>query len=157
MNTNTVGQAIRLDKDFGIMIFTSNTWIYDTQEWEEEPSEFLSDEQPYVTCNRYAQVTTAQKLGPALTLDELHKIFVFLSQRDGSRVCFPVPFFTWTGDKQLLWTTHIITPKGLVVEGSFHYSNLTDNHAEDWTAILIWLLEEGHVSAEQVNDILKGE
>lgn len=78
--------------------------------------------------------------GPALTLDDLHNIL----NKVGA-----FPFISNDNTGAEMWS---VTCKKM---DFFENFKRTINHAQDLTEILIWLLENGHVSAGQVNDILK--
>jgi len=127
MNTNTVEQAGRL-KELGI---SSNISLAETRGVKGGNIPILII--PGLNSKYH------EEKGPALTLDDLHKVFELLDDNYGKlwpTPTVPAPFIrSWNVRMQLF--------------------NRTSNHAEDWTAILIWLLENNHVTAQAVNEALE--
>jgi hypothetical protein len=72
--------------------------------------------------------------GPLLVLDDLHKIFEHIG--------------LWPNLDDGVWSVLIDSE-----DKTFEFFS-TGNHAEDWTNILIWLLEEKHIDADPVNEAL---
>jgi hypothetical protein len=90
---------------------------------------------------------TFDPLMPNLTLDDLHRVL----EAFGAKT-WPEPnyFNTNDGKGKPCWIIRFNLP--LVGYEDFPR---TKNHAEDWTDILIWLLGEGHITAEQINTALE--
>jgi hypothetical protein len=128
MNTNTIEQAERL-KELGVehrivfepVLVGNGFKIID---WHRDP-------------NDHQNWKIDKIAGPALTLDELHQIFLYVVRE------WPEPGIEFGGGE----TWDLNSPELVAFDR-------TKNHAEDWTTILIWLLEEKHVTAEQTNGTL---
>jgi hypothetical protein len=119
-------------------------------------AEFPDSEHIYVLrtrnriCTKPVVIPKGQRVfgddlvGPALTLDDLHKVFEWMQD---SRILELKQGYNEVSDCKS-WDLWVFSKENIDFPR-------TKNHAQDWTAILIWLLENGHVTAEQVNDILK--
>jgi hypothetical protein len=149
MNTNTVEQAIRLK---GLMVeqyeFYSLVWIdyngrKQVAEWQQTVNCAGLEQHDLRLINSDETINYSGDLLLALTLDELHRVFEGLYDLDDE---LELPALdSMHNEIEKFW---FLNPFGRVFPR-------TKNHAEDWTKILIWLLENGHVTAEQINKILK--
>jgi len=145
MNTNTVEQSIRL-KELGIEQdeFYSFVWIdYDGRkqvaEWLQTVVGYDFTQHELRLINSDEIINYNDDLFLALTLDELHRVFDV------------VKFWCEPNDyKEKKWQLCNRAENN----NNWGAFNKTANHAKDWTSILIWLLENNHVSVEQVNGIL---
>jgi hypothetical protein len=96
-------------------------------------------------CSGYEWWIKTPGLGPALTLDDLHKVFLLDSIVGAFQ--WPAPIFKFEDKSDWWWVKYY---NGNIL----HKFPRTKNHAEDWTSILIYLLKENHITAEQVNKAL---
>jgi len=81
--------------------------------------------------------------GPFLTRDEWHMVFEWLADQKNINIEF--------GSKGSWFLVALD-------DGDYDWGKdfpRTNNHAEDWTEILIWLLENKHVTPGQVNEALQ--
>lgn len=130
MNTNTLEQAVGL-KHQGLCKDYINPLLHHQEGW----------------WNNLHNIGK----GPVLCLDDLHRVFEFLIEKKTLLHQFPTPTCRYK-ERNKVWAVMLYDYQ---TESEHKYFNRTKNHAEDWTAILIWLLENNHVASEQVNEVLK--
>jgi hypothetical protein len=138
MKTNSIKQAEKFEEfiipeNHGTM---SNKFIYIRR--ESVVDSIIFTEELVEVTNYYQDARRQVIIGPAFTFYELSKILVACGK-------FPIPAFRESkGD---CWYIHIPTYNDI----TFHR---TDNYAEDFGEISIWLLENKHITPDQVNKVL---